>query len=296
MAPSRTTTTILMLRIIAHSPAGALRTALHAGLRAGHALVAGLGSGCPACGGAARGGRLCPPCVDDVLGGALPRCARCALRLSTAMAPRAASPAEPCVDARSRLAGAQPTACALPAPLCLDCRLHPPAFAQAVAAFDYESPFDSLIHRFKGEHRFALAGALAHLVCEAWRKAELAGPPVALLVPIPASRASLRRRGFNAAGELAAALGAQANVPVWRTALRRCREDGRRQASLARRQRETAVHGLYTCPRPMPAVHVGLVDDVMTTGSTVDAAARALLQAGAARVTVFVAARTPDDS
>lgn len=262
--------------IIAHPPAGALRTALRAWGLAWRRLSARAGSACPACGGAARGGRLCEPCAEDVLNDVLDpevlRCARCALRLSGAALPRD-----------------------LPAGviLCVDCLLHPPAFAQAVAAFDYEPPFDTLIQRYKGEHRYVMAGALAHLLYCAWRAADGGASTVQALVPIPASRASLRRRGFNPAGELAAALGAQAQVPVLRTALHRRREDGRRQASLGRRERESAVQGLYVCRRPLAGLHVGLVDDVMTTGSTADAAARALLQAGAVRVTVLAAARTP---
>ncbi|WP_260986196.1 ComF family protein [Bordetella genomosp. 13] len=262
--------------IIAHPPVHALRRAIRAWGLAWRRLAARAGSACPACGGAARGGRLCEPCVEDVLEGVLDpdglRCQRCALRLSCAALPR------------DLPAGAV---------LCVDCLLHPPAFARTVAAFDYEPPFDGLVQRYKGEHRYVMAGALAHLLYCAWLAADVEGPPVQALVPVPASRSSLRRRGFNTAAELAAALGAQANVPVLRTALHRRREDGRRQASLGRRQREAAVQGLYACRRPLPPLHVGLVDDVMTTGSTVDAAARALLGAGAARVTVLVAARTP---
>lgn len=245
-------------------------------LRAFRALAARAGSACPACAGAARGGRLCPPCVADVLkpphGGA-PRCLRCALRLAPALMPGGL--------------GAD-------APLCADCLLHPPAFARTIAAFDYEPPFDILIQQFKGQHRHAMAGALADLLYQAWlERGDTMEPPLHAVIPIPASRASLRRRGFNPAGELAATLAARAALPVWRAALHRQREDGRRQASLGRRQREAAVQGLYRCTRPVPGLHVALVDDVMTTGSTVDAAARALLQAGAARVTVLVAARTP---
>lgn len=262
--------------IIAHPLADTLRNALRAWGLVWRRLAARTGSACPACGGTARGGRLCEACAEDVLNGVLDpdvlRCARCALRLSAATLPRDL-PAGVC--------------------LCVDCLLHPPAFAQAVAAFDYEPPFDNLIQRYKGEHRYVMAGALAHLLYCAWMAEDGDAPAVQALVPIPASRASLRRRGFNPASELAAALGAQARLPVLRTALSRRREDGRRQASLGRRQRESAVQGLYACRRSLSGLHVGLVDDVMTTGSTVDAAARALLQAGAVRVTVLVAARTP---
>jgi len=263
--------------IIAHPRRGLL----HLAGRAWRALAARAGSPCPACGGAARGGALCEPCAAEARAPMhqLPRCRRCALRLDVAHAWLAGR----------NLPGARPAEC-------VDCRLHPPAFAQAVAAFDYVEPYDALILRFKSQRRHVLAGTLAQLLHQALREsAPLAGGPLHALVPIPASRASLRRRGFNPAGELAAALAGRLQTRLLRTALRRRREDGARQAALGRRARQAAAHELYRCVRPLAGLHVGLVDDVMTTGSTADAAARALLAAGAARVTVLVAARTPDD-
>src|SRR5690606_11650177 len=117
-------------------------------------------------------------------------------------------------------------------------------------------------------------------------------PAGTVLVPIPGSGASLRRRGFNPAAELAAGLGGCLQLPVRRAVLRRLRE-GQRQAFSGRLARRVATQGLFDCAALAPGTAVGLVDDVMTTGSTVNAAARALLQAGATEVTVLVAARTP---
>src|SRR5690606_10390690 len=99
--------------------------------------------------------------------------------------------------------------------------------------------------------------------------------PVAL-VPVPASPASLRRRGFNPAAEIAQALGRELDLPVagW---LQRTRAAGR-QTHLGRRARRMGAHGLYRCGVPVSGC-VAVVDDVMTTGSTMDAAARALLAA-----------------
>jgi len=113
-----------------------------------------------------------------------------------------------------------------------------------------------------------------------------------LLVPIPSSDASLRKRGFNPAAELARGLGAFLGHPVRRDILRRVRE-GARQATRHRVARLHAAQGLFVCERVLTGVPIALVDDVMTTGSTVNAAAQALLRAGASDVTVLVAARTP---
>ena len=234
--------------------------------QAARRLLAGLPSDCPLCGETAAGGRLCPGCAHDIahrMRDGSPRCARCALRLQ---AP----------------AGRH----------CPDCGPAAPAFARTIAAFDYEPPYDSLIGRYKGERRYGLATTLAQLLADAVARQAVPLHPATVLTPIPSSQASLRRRGFNPAAELAASLGAQLHLPLRRGVLQRVRE-GPRQAAGNRRARRQGAQGLFHCIRPMPGCIVGLVDDVMTTGSTVDAAARALLQAGATEVTVLVAARTP---
>ncbi|GAB3071870.1 phosphoribosyltransferase family protein [Bordetella muralis] len=197
---------------------------------------------------------------------------------------------------------------------CQGCTDMRPVFTQAIAAFDYEPPFDSLIGRYKAEHRFGLSTALAQLLAQAVARAggiARTGPGSALclaeqgqgsgsyalkantvLIPIPSSGASLRRRGFNPAAELAASLGACLQLPVRRGVLRRLRE-GPRQAFSGRLARQRGAQGLFACIAPVQGLSIGLVDDVMTTGSTVNAAAHALLHAGAADVAVLVAARTP---
>ncbi|MBV7482851.1 ComF family protein [Bordetella sp. BOR01] len=228
-------------------------------------MLAGLASDCPLCGGLAAGGLLCPGCAVDIgrtMHDGGPRCARCALRLEAA------------------------------AQSCPDCARAAPAFTRTIAAFDYEPPFDSLIGRYKAERRYGLATALAQLLADATARQVVRLHPATLLIPIPSSQASLRRRGFNPAAELAAGLAAALRLPLRRGVLQRVRE-GPRQAAGNRQARRQGAQGLFHCGQPVPGCRVGLVDDVMTTGSTVDAAARALLQAGAAEVTVLVAARTP---
>ena len=274
---------------------------------------------CPLCQGAATGGALCAGCHSDItftMRADQPRCARCAQR----WAPRAW--------------------------VCVNCAELDPAFTRVIAAFDYEPPFDSLMGRYKTDHRFGLSTALARLLADAVEKStslpegalvdertglrmsdlspgerlsrmgesSAAGHrphaeglswggqarpdggrglrPDTILVPIPSSDASLRRRGFNPAGELAASLGGCLQLPVRRGVLRRVRE-GPRQAFSRREERMQRAVGLFECVAPIVGRPVGLVDDVMTTGSTVNAATHALLRAGAAEVTVLVAARTP---
>jgi ComF family protein len=276
----------MAFRIIAHSPDSAPRRVLRGAARAWRALLARVGSDCPACARASRGGLLCAACSDEVLRASpRPRCRRCALALGGDAG-----------TAGGHASSAQDDG------LCIDCRLHPPAFQRAVAAFDYAAPHDRLIARFKRGRRYVLAGALAQLlhgaVQEAMSADSAAGMPLDALrldalVPIPAGRGSLRERGFNPAGELAAALSRRLETRLLRGVLRRRRENEARQSSLGRDERLAATRGLYECAHPLDGLRVGLVDDVMTTGSTADAAARALLAAGAQGVMVLVAARTP---
>jgi ComF family protein len=270
---------VTIAHIIPHLRSGALTATWQGARRRWRGLLARVGSICPACEGAARGGLLCAACLEAVsVQTARRRCPRCALRLSASRAAQHGG-------------------------LCVECALFPPAFARAVAAFDYDDPFDELIARYKGARRYAVAGALAQVLERAVRAdgaargaSSLPVPacrPVDALVPVPASRASLRQRGFNPAGELARALARRMETRLLRGALRRRHETDARQASLSRPEREAAALDLYVCTRPLAGLHIALVDDVMTTGSTADAAARALLAAGAVEVSVWVAARTP---
>jgi len=272
---------VTIAHIIPHLRSGALPTAWRGARRRWRGLLAQVGSVCPACEGAARGGLLCAACLEAVsVQAARRRCPRCALRLSASRAAQHGG-------------------------LCVECALYPPAFARAVAAFDYDDPFDELIARYKGARRYVVASALAQALERAVRAGDAvpgispssssapACRPVDALVPVPASRASLRQRGFNPAGELARALAHRMETRLLRGVLRRRHETPARQASLSRPDREAAALDLYLCTQPLAGLHIALVDDVMTTGSTADAAARALLAAGAVEVSVWVAARTP---
>ncbi|OZI21545.1 hypothetical protein CAL26_25420 [Bordetella genomosp. 9] len=220
------------------------------------------------CGGPAAAGRPCPPCVGDVIAtmrDGQPRCRRCALRLR----PGRTS--------------------------CPDCARRPSPLAAVYAGFDYESPGDMLITRYKIELRYALAEPLADLILRNFSSAPAALAPGTVLVPIPSSRTSLRRRGFNPAAELARALARRTGLPLRPHWLARGR-DGPKQSTLSREARSHVARDAYVCPTAVPPCTVAVVDDVMTTGSTLHAAALALRAAGAASVIGLVAARAPADA
>lgn len=178
----------------------------------------------------------------------------------------------------------------------------PPASLEGVDAlchaFAYEAPGDVLIWQYKVGLRLRHARLLAGLMADAWRAQQpwaaglpcQAGAPV--LVPVPSSRRSLLRRGFNPARELSRHLAGQLMLrerPDW--LLRH--ETAHKQAALGRRARSAIRDGVFHCPAAIPSAVVILVDDVVTTGSTASAAALSLKAAGAAWVGVLAAARVP---
>ena len=248
-----------------------------------------LPAACPLCDMGARGGDLCSGCALD-LSNSLndrARCQHCFEAVAEpARAERAAVTATP-MTVRTQA----------PKPIvhCLRCASHPPAYASLLAAIEYTYPGDMLIQRFKDGARLAYAGMFARLL---WRRLQTrssrcqACAPLGALVPIPASQSALRRRGFNPAQELARELARLSGYPLRQGWLTRTRE-ACTQKTLDARARRESVAGLYACPTAVPNVWVGVVDDVVTTGSTLHTAATALLSAGAAGVVGLTAAHTP---
>lgn len=187
--------------------------------------------------------------------------------------------------------------CALPGHAdlpCGACQRETPEFDGARAVADYEFPWNGLITRFKFRQQPELALALSRRMAAALAQAPKA--PTTLLVPMPLSVARLRERGYNQAWELARHLGECLHIEARPDLLQRWR-DTPHQVGLTRQQRETNLRdALWVDPAHVAHVHgrhVALIDDVMTTGASANAAAHALKLAGAAGVQVWVLARTP---
>ncbi len=158
---------------------------------------------------------------------------------------------------------------------------------------DYAFPWDRLVARFKYAATPELAALLAGALAAAAERANTPLPQAFVALPLSAQRAA--ERGYDQAFELARRLGRLAKRPAHARALWR-RFDATPQAGLSRAQRLRNLQGAFVVPpRAQAAIrgrHLGLVDDVMTTGATAGEAARALLAAGAARVDLWVVART----
>ncbi len=161
-----------------------------------------------------------------------------------------------------------------------------------VASTYYAAPADRLMCAFKEGGQLNHAGLFARLLWDAMRSHQPILPGLAALVPIPSDLRAARRRGFNPAAEIAVELSRLSRVPLRRLWLTRTRS-GDSQKSLDRVARRHSVSDLYRCDITLPDVWVGVVDDVTTTGSTLEAAACALRQAGARGVVGLVGAKTP---
>ena len=241
-------------------------------------LVARLGTALPGvCALCARTGAhvLCSGCRLQYFGQTHPRCRCCGLPLS----------------------GTEPQ----PA-LCGQCLRQPPAFDATVVAADYAAPIDQLVLELKFGARLALAPLFADLLGQAVLAVLAAQPDGALsatlpdyLIPVPLGALRLQQRGFNQALEIARPLATALGLAIAPRLLVRTRETAA-QARLPPRERRLNLRGAFTLtPASLKQVrgcHVGVVDDVMTTGQTLHEIAATLKRFGAARVTNLVFART----
>lgn len=196
--------------------------------------------------------------------------------------------------------GAQCRRCALPLPsdeqLCGHCQQHPPAFAQVVCPFLYRFPVDSLIPAFKYHDQLIYGRALAFLLAEAvqFHYSEHNHSLPDRVIPMPLHPGRQARRGFNQALELARPVAARLQLPLCRHSIERARHT-QAQQGLTASERKRNLDSAFRVPS-LPGVeglHLALIDDVVTTGATADAASRTLLEAGAASVSIWCVARTP---
>ncbi|OZA30878.1 MAG: phosphoribosyltransferase [Hydrogenophilales bacterium 17-61-9] len=186
----------------------------------------------------------------------------------------------------------QPTCpqCATPTPaghVCGACLKQPPAFARTVAALAYTFPLDRLIPRLKYQGRLAIAPALGECLVHA--VASSPRPDRLIAMPLHAKR--IRERGFNHATEIARDVAKKLGIALDTSSCQRIR-DTPPQMGLKHDARRRNVRGAFTCSEKVEGQRIALVDDVMTTGTSLDELAATLKRAGAREVTCWVVART----
>jgi ComF family protein len=177
----------------------------------------------------------------------------------------------------------------MPAPRrCLSCGRMPLRIDGIRAVGYLEGPLRTAIHRFKYSNVRGLAEPLGQMAVESLLRYDL---PVDTIVPVPLHRRRLAERGYNQASLLAAEIGSIAGLPLVENALVRVKSTVPQVGLTARRRREN-VRGAFQCTSPtLRARHVLLVDDVCTTGATLEACSFALQDAEAESVWALVLAR-----
>jgi ComF family protein len=214
---------------------------------------------CIACG-LGRGDPFCAGCEDDFAPAAAARCPQCGARVPGTAVQR-----------------------------CGPCIARPPRFDATVVLADYEAPIAAMVLALKSGARLDLGPAFGRLLaCRA--AAHLA--PGTWIVPVPLALPRLRERGFNQALELARPLARAAARELAPAAVARVRHRAPQKA-LDRAHRRANLAGAFVAEVGFGGREVALVDDVLTTGATLDALAAVVKRAGAGRVTNLVVARTP---
>lgn len=212
---------------------------------------------CLLCGSTGGDEPLCPACHASLPWHQSPNCPRCAL---------------PTLDGMT----------------CGHCLQAPPAFDRAIAALRYEFPLDALIQELKYRHQFALAPLLGAALAERVRQA---APRPDVLVPMPLHPSRLRERGFNQALELAKAVSGRLDLPLLAQGAQRIRATPP-QVGLPWKERAKSVRGAFACSVDLSGKHVAILDDVMTTGTSLHELGRALRKQGATEISAWVVART----
>ena len=193
-----------------------------------------------------------------------------------------------CIDDLPRLPAQRCPQCALPTPhgeRCGRCLAKPPHYDATIAPFSYDFPLDKLVQSFKYAHRLALGTWFGRQLVACAEELE-----ADLIVPLPLHPLRLRERGFNQALELARPISAARGWPIDAQTCSRIRNTPA-QAELPWRERGKNIRGAFHCNADLSGKSILLIDDVMTTGASLNECARTLKLHGAERVTLLVVAR-----
>lgn len=174
---------------------------------------------------------------------------------------------------------------------CPECERNVP-FVLSRSFGKYEGMLRDLLHRYKFSREAELLPVLAFCLCQAW-DLHLADCPFDWIVPVPVHPQRLKERGYNQAEQLALRLSSYSSIPCLPVLQRTLHLKG--QATRDRKERLKALQNTYLCDlryrNHVSDKRILLVDDIYTTGSTAEACAAVLLNAGAAQVYVITVAR-----
>ncbi len=172
--------------------------------------------------------------------------------------------------------------------LCGNCLNDSPAYDRVLSVFTYASPVDRLIQDLKFHRKLHIARLLGEIMASHLARRVQTRPD--LIIPVPLHSARLRERGYNQALELARPVARKLKIPIDYRSCERLRATPA-QSDLPANERPRNVEGVFSITGNVQGRHIAIIDDVMTTGSTVEELATALREAGAGAIDVWVCAR-----
>jgi|LSQX01.3.fsa_nt_gb competence protein ComFC len=187
--------------------------------------------------------------------------------------------------------------CGKPAPeeseTCPECRYHNHEYDRALAVFEYSATIRELIHRFKYNKEYTLSRTFGYFMTELLMEC---GWTADMIIPVPLHKNRLKSRGFNQSALLGDYLSQRINIPCEEDILIRS-IDTKTQTGFHRQDRLKNLKNAFTviCPEKVEGRNILLVDDVHTTGATVDSCSKELRRAGAGKIYVITAAAVLSD-
>lgn len=200
-----------------------------------------------------------------------------------------------CESLQTRTPTSHCSVCAIPLPgatdamLCGECLYSQPHYARAFIPYIYEHGIRTMVSQLKFNSRLIHARLLAELFYTAARQQRL--EPAEVLIPMPLHGRRQSQRGYNQSQLLAKAIGKHWGLPVASQYCRRTKHIPP-QSGLTRKQRVKNIKGVFEIIHEVPYRHIAIIDDVMTTGSSVNELAKMFKQAGVQQVDVWCMART----
>ncbi len=173
---------------------------------------------------------------------------------------------------------------------CGKCLKTPPAFDRLIAPFSYEPPIQRLIIDLKFHHQLVNAKILGSLLAK--RLSDIEKPDI--IIPVPLHKKRLRERGFNQALEIAKPIAKHLNLPLDRLSCMRIRHTEPQSLTPAKLKHKN-VKRAFEISQNFSGKHIAIIDDVVTSGHTVNELARTLKKAGAKKIDVWCCAKTIRD-
>lgn len=173
--------------------------------------------------------------------------------------------------------------------ICGGCLVSPPAFDSGIVAFDFRYPLDRFIHKIKFGHRPDYLPMLCQSLIKTLLSREMDFPQVITAVPL--SKQRQQNRGFNQSALIARTISKSTNIPYMNMFKRI--KDGPPQSTLSQKLRKTNVRGVFSLSTNKIFQHVAIIDDIITTGSTVNELAKLLKKNGCENIEIWALAKTP---